>query len=501
MSAERWIVASLLLTGCFSPEAPEDTEGGGEADASTASSTDPSGGPGSTDGTSGPSTTSPSTTNSTDTDDPTTDPTDTNDPTDTDDTDDPTTTGGAECGNGEVEGDEACDDGVNDGSYGGCNDDCTLAAYCGDGEIQAAEECDDGDELQGNGCNLDCVPSGLELWTHEEHVTQNDICVAIAPSQGAHVYLAAQIDNLDGGPYAGAFFAQRLSATGAVDWEQEHAPLATSTSHDYITYAAADAGDGLVMVGAHRVNATQPRLGSPFTDFRSVKLSAANGDVVWTRSDDGPAFPAGVVVDDDGESIVAALEQNTFHSYIYRFSQDGDAVGQPDYTAGGRATAIAFDPEGSFLVAAMPGDTIIQRRNAGFGVLWSADASPLVEIRDLTVGAEGDIFAVSEGRIGRRASADAAEVWTVETSNAASLGDPQSLAATGEGDLVVAGSRQGAPWIARLDPDGQVLWSRSASETGEFASVGVRADGSVIACGTIDGGGQGDNIFVATYTP
>ena len=30
MSAERWIVASVLLTGCFSPEAPAETDGGGE---------------------------------------------------------------------------------------------------------------------------------------------------------------------------------------------------------------------------------------------------------------------------------------------------------------------------------------------------------------------------------------------------------------------------------------------------------------------------------------
>ncbi len=29
-----------------------------------------------------------------------------------------------------------CDDGVNDGTYGTCNPDCTLAARCGDGQVQ-----------------------------------------------------------------------------------------------------------------------------------------------------------------------------------------------------------------------------------------------------------------------------------------------------------------------------------------------------------------------------
>jgi hypothetical protein len=39
------------------------------------------------------------------------------------------------CGNSVIETGETCDDGVsgNDGSYGGCNVDCSLAAFCGDG--------------------------------------------------------------------------------------------------------------------------------------------------------------------------------------------------------------------------------------------------------------------------------------------------------------------------------------------------------------------------------
>ncbi len=50
------------------------------------------------------------------------------------------------CGDGIVNPDEACDEGAaNDGRYGGCNPDCTLAPYCGDGIVQGndGEECDD----------------------------------------------------------------------------------------------------------------------------------------------------------------------------------------------------------------------------------------------------------------------------------------------------------------------------------------------------------------------
>lgn len=53
------------------------------------------------------------------------------------------------CGDGIVVGDEVCDDGVNDGSYGSCTADCRgRGPYCGDGTAQSPpEDCDDGVNL------------------------------------------------------------------------------------------------------------------------------------------------------------------------------------------------------------------------------------------------------------------------------------------------------------------------------------------------------------------
>jgi fibro-slime domain-containing protein len=52
------------------------------------------------------------------------------------------------CGDGVKAGDELCDDGKNDGSYGSCTSDCKPAARCGDGTLQKDhEQCDDGVNL------------------------------------------------------------------------------------------------------------------------------------------------------------------------------------------------------------------------------------------------------------------------------------------------------------------------------------------------------------------
>ena len=66
------------------------------------------------------------------------------------------------CGDGVVSATEVCDDGINDGAYGHCGLNCTYwAPRCGDGVIQTQyEECDNGtDKNNGtyNGCNADCT--------------------------------------------------------------------------------------------------------------------------------------------------------------------------------------------------------------------------------------------------------------------------------------------------------------------------------------------------------
>ncbi len=61
----------------------------------------------------------------------------------------------AQCGNGRVEGGEACDDG-NDNEIDGCTSECQVGPTCGDGEVEEGEACDDGNQDEGDGCDAQC---------------------------------------------------------------------------------------------------------------------------------------------------------------------------------------------------------------------------------------------------------------------------------------------------------------------------------------------------------
>jgi uncharacterized repeat protein (TIGR01451 family) len=74
---------------------------------------------------------------------------------DTVDPDDPTCTRVAFCGDGILDPGEECDDGNNiDGD--GCQGNCLLP-FCGDGILDPGEECDDGNNIDGDGCQGNCL--------------------------------------------------------------------------------------------------------------------------------------------------------------------------------------------------------------------------------------------------------------------------------------------------------------------------------------------------------
>ena len=63
----------------------------------------------------------------------------------------------AVCGDGNIEGNEQCDDG-NTANGDGCSSICTIetASICGNNIVEAGETCDDGNTINGDGCSATC---------------------------------------------------------------------------------------------------------------------------------------------------------------------------------------------------------------------------------------------------------------------------------------------------------------------------------------------------------
>ena len=70
---------------------------------------------------------------------------------------DPTTGGQPACGDGLLQGSEACDNGEANGQYAACNAACVLN-ICGDGVRGPDEQCDDGNADESDGCTTVCGP-------------------------------------------------------------------------------------------------------------------------------------------------------------------------------------------------------------------------------------------------------------------------------------------------------------------------------------------------------
>ena len=102
-----------------------------------------------------------------------------------------TTAGQGVCGDGEVQGDEECDDG-NDNDLDACLSSCERAG-CGDGILHEdfGEECDDGNAVEDDGCNSQCGRDRYVFLSSEANQGSfgavsgaNSICKSLAEDAG-----------------------------------------------------------------------------------------------------------------------------------------------------------------------------------------------------------------------------------------------------------------------------------------------------------------------------
>lgn len=500
------VLTGLTLSACFSPSQtpePGDTEGStGEATESSTGDTSGLNTGSETENTTTTSGINPAT--------------DTGADTSGTETDEGTTA--SVCGDGVVGEDEACDDAVNDGEYGGCTADCSaLAPRCGDGEVSGPEDCDDADEVNGNGCNSNCVVSGSELWTIEG--APAGLCGGFSGGTAVDTeneILVAKMSQCDGDPLIA--WLGKYDAGGGLAWSR------TWGTGDAGAFGVSTRGTDSVVVGFDGTRG--------FSRTYDPDGELLNGN--FTEPPDGEvSIFYGVAAHEEG--FIASGNETTGQGafLLQGFASDGDLLWTaPDEVSAGGWLDAAVDSAGDgFAVAgwrnnAGQQDMLIRRYSISGDEQWTRAVAGDAGTSDQAGGVAFDFAGnvVVAGTIAgdaeetiwvRKYAADGSTLWT-HTSDGEEPGPDLAarVAVDSSGAIVVVGSvrvpdktsQDTDIWVRKLSPSGTVYWTGTyggSANLGDTAySVAIDRDDNVIVTGGVrDGSNSAGDFWMRKYAP
>lgn len=498
LHARLSLAALALVPACFAPHDPVIVT---ESESSGAADSDSSGTPTS-------SATSAMTTTMSTTDDVTSTSADETLSSSTTDADSSSASAGAVCGNGEIEDGEVCDDGVNDGSYGGCAADCTeLGPYCGDTHVNGDEACDDGNTENADGCNIDCIESGTLLWQLEY-----DSAVG-GSDQGRDVGIDGADNIIVVGSEATSGDARgwirAFDPDGNVSWTQVH----TSASGDFRYYGVAlDPDDDIGAAGFGEA------LGQG--NNAVIRKYDSNGADLWTDSFDvNDALNQtanGIATDESG--YFAEIGTDDGDIFLRRLHPDGGELWTR--TVSGTSTAagskVAIDGEGNILafgtISQPEGNRPwLRKYDSNGGTLWTRVLDDDAEIgRDVAVDSTGNVFVSAFSfttTFLRKYDADGVEQWTDEGNAEGIAFYDMTGVATDSTDAVIVvglgGPSSNEMALIKYDPDGVSLWGSYLTEDSNFSTANAVATDSadrIVVVGTSNFGDTND-IWVAKLAP
>lgn len=431
----------------------------------------------------------------------------------------------AVCGDGRVEGDEVCDDTVNDGSYGGCAIDCgSLGPRCGDDVAQPVEDCDDGNGANGDGCNNDCVESGTTLWTrtHDGPAHEDDAGhgVAISP-EGEIVVAGAQGINADDSHV----WLRRYTGEGDELWTETFVGFGGNST----AFGVAVDDAGVAYACGKHAGGTNDTIWARALDL--------DGGLAWSHVYDSPAVGIDecrdVVVDEDGDAVLVgqyATPSDGLNIWVRRLDGgDGeefwtrtfDHEGGPDNASGAAHTEDGFIYVGGKQGIANGSQSWLRKYDTNGAVQWtrSRGAGGWGAIEGVAVDSAGNVF------VAGRETGTPQEVSTIWLAKYDANGELQwsvnedfgtldsgfGAACDSDGNVaLVATAADGvyAAWVAKYDGDGAMLWSQFPHEgiaevTASFA-FGVDIDGedNVVVVGAEERPNDGQfDVWVQKFAP
>lgn len=360
--------------------------------------------------------------------------------------------------------------GLDTGPDSGSGDDGTVAG-CGNGRLEADEVCDDGNQVDADGCNADCLPSGTVQWSATvDGGLGYDVGIALVVDVEDR---PALVTDLDAGDNVRSVGLDAYTSGGQPRWS-----IATDAERKFDGIAAT--ADGALTWVHHAVDAQQ--------DY--VVEHIGDDGIVWTI--DG--FVSDVVYVDglaplaNGRTLIGG----SYGSDVLRYVEiDDDGTVHPGGFLTGVATLRGFAPTPDGFVA------LSQPPTSAF---FLAGAHPAFRafVDDLP-GAGVGPFSVGGGEYGYVADGQVVTFDIGGGSGSVVLREGVSWVdgtSTPAGHLVVVGLERGGV-VDKYTVDGDLLWSRSVREAAALLDVAADSDGAVYVAGVAgDGGTDGDGVLV-----
>ena len=392
------------------------------------------------------------------------------------------------CGDGEMNGPEVCDDGVNDGSYAGCAADCgTLGPHCGDSEINGPEDCDNGDaNANGSGCNIDCVTSGSQVGMYMRD--DLDFCDGVFVTRpafrdnGTTVVAATGYCNDD----SRALIELNSDATESQVFDDLLLPQtpvrqATTIGDDWLLSA----------YGCNYLVSATGELTEICADGRLVgdqSLEAADdGSYVALNYDAVGLFPSGSPMAGDSPTWTAAPQDNAYYDYTF--------------------VASTFGASGSVAVAGYVRD-IGANDYYGYVARYTSAGNLVSDYWINTLDYVDDVVHAPDGTVALvnaypsysviKLDASYSEEWTVATganSNIAAAFD-----STGALVLLFQDAASMQPRFLKRAPDGATLWDQTITGVNYSFRMAIDPDDAIWV---VDASccGPGSGLIVQKFAP
>ncbi len=413
-------------------------------------------------------------------------------------------------------------------SEGGESSSTGVMAGCGDGVVDDPEQCDDGNQIDGDGCNQDCLPSGQLLWeaTQPGGVGLTDEGVGCEVDGTGSILITGSISI---GPGNDDIWVRKYSFAGVPLWTQTHGG----------TGLVKDQGRGVVVDAAELVYVAGFANTLMQDNDVFVRKFAAEGTPLWTKVYNGAVTlsdaASAAALTPEGDLLVggavSVLDAGT-DTWLRKYSPEGATLWTRTHAGaskGNDATnALAVTSDGFIYAAGQEGVTgegsniWLGKYDPDGNQLWSRLYSGAAGKNDYLYGAVamddgGVVVCGYETAVDipwmsflRRYDGAGLAMWTKVESGPELLGALcWGLDRAANGDILFAGAViQGTtrePQVRRLTADGTEVWSTIVAGAGDGASqarcIREAPDGALFVTGSQDDGTDGRDIWVARFSP